>query len=61
MKLVSPPTRNIRQLYGTNLYIAVPSFVIGVILGPVCANLIDARRWGGHVEEGQIAYVSDPT
>ncbi|KAJ5533696.1 Cation/H+ exchanger [Penicillium frequentans] len=35
---------------------ALPSFVIGVILGPVCANLIDARRWGGHVEEGQIAY-----
>ncbi|KAJ6016658.1 Cation/H+ exchanger [Penicillium sp. IBT 35674x] len=35
---------------------ALPSFVIGVILGPVCANLIDARRWGSHVEEGQIAY-----
>ncbi|KAJ5660728.1 Cation/H+ exchanger [Penicillium longicatenatum] len=35
---------------------ALPSFVVGVILGPVCANLIDARRWGSHVEEGQIAY-----
>ncbi|KAJ6088240.1 Cation/H+ exchanger [Penicillium sp. IBT 16267x] len=34
----------------------LPSFVIGVILSPFCANLIDARRWGHHVEEGQIAY-----
>lgn len=45
----------------TGLTFAVPSFVIGVLLGPVCANLVDARRWGSHVEEGQIAYVSDPT
>jgi hypothetical protein len=45
---------------GTRLILPVPSFVVGVILGPICANLIDARRWGSHVEEGQIAYVSDP-
>lgn len=36
----------------------VPAFVIGALLGPFCANLINIRNWTDQDEEGEIAYVS---
>lgn len=35
----------------------MPSFVIGALLGPYCANLVNPSRWSGGDEEGEIAYV----
>ncbi|KAJ5248613.1 Cation/H+ exchanger [Penicillium chermesinum] len=35
---------------------ALPAFVIGVILGPFCANFINIRNWSDQDEEGEIAY-----
>lgn len=37
--------------------LSVPSFVVGVLLGPYCTNLINPSRWSGSDEEGEIAYV----
>lgn len=36
----------------------VPSFVVGALLGPFCAGLIDANQWTEDDDVGDIAYVS---
>lgn len=36
----------------------VPSFVVGALLGPFCAGLIDVNQWTGSDDVGDIAYVS---
>lgn len=35
----------------------MPSFAIGALLGPYCANLVRPSQWSGGDEEGEIAYV----
>ncbi|KAJ5212757.1 Cation/H+ exchanger [Penicillium cinerascens] len=35
---------------------ALPSFVVGAILGPFCTNLIDPARWSNRDAQGEIAY-----
>ncbi|KAJ5226588.1 Cation/H+ exchanger [Penicillium citrinum] len=36
---------------------ALPSFVVGTLLGPFCADLIDVHRWAGD-DVGALTYVS---
>lgn len=37
--------------------VLVPSFVVGTLLGPFCADLIDVHRWAGD-DVGALTYVS---
>lgn len=46
-----------------NAFYAVPAFVLGIIVGPVAANLINVADWdhdGVYHEIHELAYVRHP-
>lgn len=55
------PVRFTRFAEATLADHSVPSFVVGALLGPFCAGLIDVNRWVGKDDVGDAAYVSTPT